>query len=525
MRSRVLGAVTMTIGLLCSLGQAQPRNADQWYAAGRRALENRQYAAAEQSFAAAVKRNPTAANWRWLGEARVGLEAYDGATTAFGSAILKYRASGDPLTANALENRVAPYRQQGDFYRLNQPVVTPRSLARLEPAAGLMLGSYVDERGINAAGNLVIPDLLGAGLAVYFRYHKLIDPAQATLNQTVFPSRLAAAVQRVGGALHIALEPSMPLEQVTERIVTSFALAVRDSGLPVFVRFASEFNDPSNAWSRDPRLFKEKFRLVSSVLHRIAPNAATVWMPMASRLEVLDSYYPGAEYVDWAGVSLYSMPFSNGDRSRSNLRVSPLDVLEKFYAKYADRHPIQVSEYAASSETLLTPSVDYSSFAAQKMRMLYWGAFLRLPRLKNINWLDVDMIRTRYLPPGRVAERRNNYALYDNPAKLEVFKSLLSEPYFVRESLIEPSVAPVPMPKVLTARPAGLEIAAWVKTYDPNVARVRYSLDGLDFAVVSALPYRAKLPALRVGQRLLTLRAFNASGKLLLTRSQRLEIR
>ena len=54
---------------------------------------------------------------------------------------------------------------------------------------------------------------------------------------------------------------------------------------------------------------------------------------------------------------------------------------------------------------------------------------------------------------------------------------------------------------------------------------MRYSLDGLDFAVVSALPYRAKLPALRVGQRLLTLRAFNASGKLLLTRSQRLEIR
>ena len=525
MRTRALGAIMMAIGLLCSLGLAQPRNADQWYAAGRRALQNRQYAAAEQAFEEAVKRNPTAANWRWLGEARVGLESYDGATTAFGSAILKYRASGDTLTANALENRVAPYRQQGDFYRLNQPILRPRSLARLEPTAGLMLGSYVDERGIDAGGNLVIPDRLGAGLAVYFRYHKLIDPAQVTQNQTVFPSRLAAAVQRVGGALHIALEPSMPLEQVTERIVTPFALAVRDSRIPVFVRFASEFNDPSQPWSKNPPLYKEKFRLVASLLHRIAPNAATVWMPMASRFEVLDSYYPGAEFVDWAGVSLYSTPFSNGDRNQSNSRVSPLDILEKFYAKYADRHPIQVSEYAASNETLLTPNIDYSAFATQKMRMLYWGAFLRLPRLKNINWLDVDMIRTRYLPPGRAAERRNNYALYDNPAKFEVFRSLLSEPYFVRDSLIEASAAPSPMPAVLKARPAGFEIAAWVKTYDPNVARVRYSLDGLDFAVASVLPYRAKLPALRVGQRLLTLRAFNASGKLLLTRSIRLEIR
>ena len=421
MRTRVF-AVLMTLAcLLASLSHAQPRNADQWYAAGRKALQNRQFAAAEQAFAEAVKRNPTAANWRWLGEARIGLEDYDGATSAFGSAILKYRANGDILTANALENRVAPYRQQGDFYLLNQPVPKPRSLARLEPSAGLMLGSYVDERGIDAGGNLLIPARLGEGLAVYFRYHKLIDPLRATAERSVFPSRLAAAVGRVGGALHIALEPDMPLEQVTEQIVTPFALAVRDSGLPVFVRFASEFNDPSNAWSQNPQLFKEKFRLVADILHRIAPNAATVWMPMASRLEVLDSYYPGAEYVDWAGVSLYSTPFSNGDLKQSNWRVSPLDALEKFYAKYANRHPIQVSEYASSSETLLTPNIDYSAFAVQKMQMLYWGAFLRLPRLKNINWLDVDMIRTRYLPPGRAAERRNNYALYDNPAKLEIF--------------------------------------------------------------------------------------------------------
>jgi hypothetical protein len=525
MRTRVLTIIFLTGCLLLSLGRAQPRNADQWYAAGRTALSSQQFAAAERAFTEAVKRNPTAANWRWLGEARVGLADYDGATSAFGSAILKYRASGDTVTANALENRVAPYRQQGDVYLLNQPVPKPRVLARLEPSAGLMLGSYVDERGIDAGDNLVIPQRLGTGLAVYFRYHQLIDPSRVTADRSVFPSRMAAAARRVGGALHIALEPSMPLEQVTERIVTPFAMGVRDSGLPVFVRFASEFNDPSNTWSKNPQLYKEKFRLVASILHRIAPNAATVWMPMASRFEVLDQYYPGAEYVDWAGVSLYSTPFSNGDRQRSNWRVSPLDVLEKFYAKYADRHPIQVSEYASSSETLLTEGVDYSAFAVQKMQMLYWGAFLRLPRLKNINWLDVDMIRTRYLPPGRAAERRNNYALFANTAKLETFKSLLTEPYFLRGSLIEPNVAPIPLPTVLKARPAGLEIAAWVKTFDPNVTRVRYSLDGLDFAVSSGLPYRAKLPVLRVGQRLLTLRAFNAAGKLLLTRSARLEIR
>ena len=101
----------------------------------------------------------------------------------------------------------------------------------------------------------------------------------------------------------------------------------------------------------------------------------------------------------------------------------------------------------------------------------------------------------------------------------------MTEPYFLRGSLTQPSVTPIPLPTVLKARPAGLEVAAWVKTFDPNVARVLYSLDGLDFTVSSGLPYRAKLPVLRVGQRLLTLRAYNAAGKLLLSRSTRLEIR
>jgi hypothetical protein len=294
--------------------------------------------------------------------------------------------------------------------------------------------------------------------------------------------------------------------------------------VPVFVRFASEFNDPSNAWSRDARLYVEKFRLASTVIRRVAPNAAMVWMPMASRYEVLDRYYPGADFVDWAGLSLYSVPYSNGDLRQNNLRVSPLDAIAPFYAKYAARHPIQISEYASSHESSLTPDADYSSFAVTKMRMLYWGAMLRFPRLKNINWLDVDMIRSRFIPPSRAAERRNNYSLVTHPGKLEVFKALLREPYFLRD----PRLIAVRRPVRLSSVPANrddLEIGAWVKTFEAFIARVEYRLDGRVFASSTTLPYRVRLPRLNPGSLVLEVRALDARGKVCLTRSQRVVVR
>ena len=118
-------------------------SADRAYAAGRAALARGDFGAAERFFASAVQGNPSAANWRWLGQARVALRDYDGATLAFGTAILKYRSLGDSLTANALANQTDQYRQEVLLYRWNQPVQTPRKLARLEPKSGLLLGCYV----------------------------------------------------------------------------------------------------------------------------------------------------------------------------------------------------------------------------------------------------------------------------------------------------------------------------------------------------------------------------------------------
>jgi Tetratricopeptide repeat/Glycosyl hydrolase family 26 len=515
-------AFVLTSGFLVAPAQIAARNADEWYTAGQAFYKLKDYEQAQNAFANAARLNPSAANWRWLGEARVKLEDYDGASAAFERAVGLYRnIKGQEITANALENLTNQYRQEGEFFLLDRTRPLDFKLAKLEPVSGILLGSYVDETGINRDGRINTMERVGTGFAVYFRYFNLIEPSNATFQKPFFPSRFAAAVKRTGAAMHLALEPKMPLARVTPSLVTAFATEAAKSGVPIYLRFAAEFNDPANEWSRDPKLYVQKFRLVHDIMARVAPNVAMVWMPMASRLEVIERYFPGDAYVDWVGLSLYSLPFVNGNTKISGERLNPLDAIKTFYAKYAARHPVQISEYASSHRTLAAANQKFDLFAQTKLRMLFWGAYLKYPRLKNINWLDLDMIDGKYVATSRQVERRNDYRLFV-PGKREAYLELFFEPYFLpRYDLENPVKRSVPLPEVLKVYGA-LRIGAWVKTYAPYIAKVDFLLDGKAISSADHLPYTFELNTndFKAGSHTLELRAFDSRGKKLLVRQK-----
>jgi len=474
----------LPVALACALlgiplaARAAPHTADGWYAAGRQALAARQYGDAVRAFTQAVTLNPSAANWRALAEADLLAGLPDAASAAYDQAIARYRQLGDDATALALDHRAAPLRQTTEIRLLGQD--TPAGTAcrttpaRLEPASGLLLGTYVGENGLSrpADGPPTLRVNSGQALppfAVYFRYFTLNRPGQGE----VFPDRFAQAIRAAGGAMHLAVEPAMPLAQITEASVRPFAEAARASGIPIFLRFAGEMNDRSNAWSRDPAAYRAAFTRVANVMHRTAPNVAMVWMPMASRLDGIQAYYPGRDAVDWAGLSLYSVPFENGDRSRPNAGTHPTDQIEAFYRMYACAHPIQLSEYAASHRSLAAPAQDFTAFAAQQMRETYWGAYLHFPRLKNVNWLDLDMTTA----PGmtKSQNRLNDYRLQAVPAKRSVLDDVRADPYF--QAGVNRAGAPASQawPAVL---PGGTDMAGgvWIKAAS-DVQRLGVTLD------------------------------------------------
>jgi len=465
--------------------------------------------------------NPSAANWRYLGELAARAENFETACTAFTKATAMY-GKLDPQAALFLKQTKSGYCQQAQFYTLEGTPAPPPKLAKFEPPAGLLLGLSAFPDALRAnGGKLPALEQLGGPLAVYLTYYPLIDPATASSNLGVFPREVAQAAREAGAALHLALEPKMPLSSITEATLTPFALAARDAELPIFLRFAGEFNDPVNAWSRDPALYVQKFRLIHDVMARVAPNVAMVWMPMANGTDCLTRYFPGDAYVDWVGVSLYSVPFLNGDSRFSGENYNPLEQVSGIYNCYSARHPVQVSEYASSSRTVGLGDADYCDFATRKLRELFWGAALKLPRLKNINWLDLDMGNTRQ-NISKGASRQNDYRLLEVPCKLEAFKGLLREPYFLERLNTRLSTAPAPFPVLAKV---GMRGAAYLRLAAP-LERVDHVLDGKPLSSATVAPFGFTLPLnLKVGNHSLELRAVGKGGKLLLSKVQQFAVK
>lgn len=504
-------------------GGPTPRTPDGWYTRGVQARRDGDHAGAAQAFAQAAALNPSAANWRALADAQVALGDYAAATRAYGEAAARYRAGGDDVTARAVEFLASPYRQELQvMLETTLSVPTQPRLARLEPARGLLPGIHVGPEGVTGAWGQ--PPVLARelqGFPVAFRYWKLsrsADPAQ------IFPGRFARAARASGQALHLALEPGLPLAEVSDAVIQAFVREARAADVPLFIRFASEMNDPKNEWSRDPALYRRTFARLAAAVHAGVPRAAMVWMPMPGDLARMAAYYPGAGAVDWAGLSLYSVPFENGDTARPRLGAHPLEQIGAFYRTYAPHHPLQLSEYAASHRSGAAPGTDFGDFARQQLREVYWGARARYPRLKSINWLDLDMHTSSLVRAGNPA-RRNDYRLLAVPGKWSALQEVLAAPGVHRTFAASqcadcPVGAPVPWPGQVGGGQS-LNGSLWVQAAQP-VSRVDLRLDGQPVPVGQALPYRFSLPALLLGPgaHRLQVRVLGPAGRVLMETAQ-----
>ena len=464
-----------------------------------------QFAQAVQAMGKAVTKNSTAANWKLLSDLAVQAEDYVVACSASRKAADLYDRI-DVNAATVLRNTRAQYCQVITVSSLEPAGAPPANLAKFEPANGLMLGLSTFPTELPSSGELPSVKALGGSLAVYFTYYPL---RQSSSGPGVFPSKLAAAVKAVGAALHIALEPKMPLSKVNEAALEPFAQAAAVSGVPIFLRFAGEFNDRFAPWSGNPKLYVQKFRLVHDVMAKLAPNVAMVWMPMATQTDCVKEYYPGKEFVDWVGVSLYSVPFPNGDTKYPSEPISPLEQLEKLYGCYAGSHPFQVSEYAASSANSGFTGMNFEGFSKRKLEDLYWGAALRFPRLKNINWLNLNLDDINEVLEKSVT-RQNDYRLLEVPVKLEAFKRIMDNPYFLKSFGQAAPVQSKPFASQVAFGTA-LQISVYARTLKP-VTRVEFVLDGKKLGESSSVPYAFTLPSsLARGLHQLEVRAMNGS--------------
>lgn len=305
--------------------------------------------------------------------------------------------------------------------------------AGMVPAEGAMLGVNLDWEQQPLAEHRAN---LGHAPAVVVQFSD-IPYDDATWEHTV---NAAAQVRENGGILLLTLEPHAGLESMSQEVIARLAADLRDlneEGTPVIVRFAHEMNGSWYAWGQQPTRYVEVFREVADAIHTTAPGSQLMWAPNygggypftggqfaarpgTSDHELLDTdgdgkltmaddtyapYYPGDEYVDWAGISLYhwgnQRPWGDNDIPESNKYVDMLTGtydgtagddadIPDFYQEYGVEHglPIGIPETAA----IYTPSRDGAD--ELDIKRAWWQQVFaeeiptEYPMIKMVNWFE-----------------------------------------------------------------------------------------------------------------------------------------
>ena len=310
-----------------------------------------------------------------------------------------------------------------------------QDLALFEPVNGTYLGANIEWAYDSAAD---FNQRLGMNAAVFVQF------LQFPLNSdtSIYLEQFLGQVLEVKAIALLTLEPVEGLEQVTPASLaplTDILARFNQQGVPIIIRFAHEMNGSWYAWSQQPTLYIEKFRLVADTVREQTSLTALLWAPNYGGgypfsggrfeiershpdFEVLDTngdgqldtsddmyapYYPGDDYVDWVGLSIYhwgnaypwgeneipeEKKFINMIRGNYNGLIGNESNLPDFYLDYVIHHnkPMAITETAA----LYNREGEGDGEAEIKLRWVEQvfseEVFDQFPRLKMINWFDVQ---------------------------------------------------------------------------------------------------------------------------------------
>lgn len=260
-------------------------------------------------------------------------------------------------------------------------------------------------------------------------------------------------------------------------------------GKPMLVRFANEMNI-SNLGD-DPEQYVDVFRKVADMIHEY-PNLGVVWSP--NDLGALDKpfelYYPGDEYIDWIGVSCYSIRyflgdvnttynnsvyFMTGDYSFATNRLKPL---MKFMQEYNINKPVMISEGGVATNA----STEWNT---PRMRNMMYSLIMKYPQIKMINYFNKRMKNevswydiTNHQIPSDIFKEASECGAY--------MRSYDSSPRFV--------FSKADLGDTLLADADGIVNLYTLAHFPKNPdVYVTYSVDGAWYHEAKEIPYKCRL--------------------------------
>lgn len=256
--------------------------------------------------------------------------------------------------------------------------------------------------------------------------------------------QFAALVAEQGAVLLLDVQPATRLAALTSGDAAELAGLLgevnADLGLHVLVRFAPEMNGSWETWGQQPGAYVRAFRALAEEVRAVdsrAEWAAMVWAPVYGsgypfrepgrtegalddvisrergrwdtngngRLDAGDDpylpYYPGDDWVDWVGLSMYRLGQSQG--VRRNAAPPPTEFRRRlqeswgygdqgggkpFYERFAEARDLPMLV-----ETAAFYNPGYRGPAELAVKRAWWSqvfaAVADYPRIAGISWLEV----------------------------------------------------------------------------------------------------------------------------------------
>lgn len=345
--------------------------------------------------------------------------------------------------------------------------------ARLEPRGGVFIGSIAE----NAEAFLP--------LGSYLTY--INDMYQSDL---YYPANRMIESDNVAAMVGWTINDIYNVNYDTVRQVLD---TLNTYNKPMFIRFANEMN--CSSLGDNPDKYIEVFRNVANMVHEY-PNFAVVWAPVD--LGALDRpfeyFYPGDEYVDWVGVSCYSIKyfqgnqnteyknsvyFMTGDYAWATNRIKPI---MKFMADNNINKPVMISEGGVPTSNSFGEDLEW--WAIPRLKNMLWNIAMKYPQVKMINYFDTYR-----------ADEIEKFNISDKEYAQNIFKEAKSSGAYITEYGTNADFVFQPANYAGTLNAKDNLVPLYTLAHFPTQqdVTVNYYIDGNWYHSAASIPYICKL--------------------------------
>ncbi len=278
---------------------------------------------------------------------------------------------------------------------------------------------------------------------------------------------------------------------MSSQTISDFAnILAKYPNVPIYLRFAGEVNE----WDVKPGAedYKRAFRTVANIMRSKCPNVAMVYgLNFVSTWDTqYTDFYPGDEYVDWVGVSLYCKKYFKGypvTTFRESIdevmffggkSAEPVLMMEEIARTFGDRKPIMIFESGATGHTVGLG--EYSTdWANRRIAKILNYLPMKYPQIKMIGYFD------QYVAP-----ENDDYSLKNHPSLKDFYNSQVKKSHFIQNKYDNDNVSGyVNCDRGFTVSQMVNSFSVYAGIYGSESEKVDYFIDDVWVAGSSEIPY------------------------------------